>query len=89
MHTRDLAAWRHQHVFDSGDVAGERGTHLVMWITTAMRVAEIAAGWFYNSMALLADGFHMSSHAVATGLSALAYAAARTQGTAFIFCRRK
>jgi len=40
-------------------------------------VVEIAAGWFYNSMALLADGFHMSSHAVAIGLSAFAYAAAR------------
>lgn len=50
----------------------------VMWITAAMMVAEIAAGWFYNSMALLADGFHMSSHAVAIGLSAFAYAAART-----------
>ncbi|MEO7128619.1 MAG: CDF family Co(II)/Ni(II) efflux transporter DmeF, partial [Rhodoferax sp.] len=40
-------------------------------------VLEIAAGWRYNSMALLADGFHMSSHAVAIGLSAFAYAAAR------------
>jgi Co/Zn/Cd efflux system component len=42
-----------------------------------MMVAEITAGWFYNSMALLADGLHMSSHAVAIGLSAFAYAAAR------------
>ena len=48
-----------------------------MWITAVMMVAEIAAGWFYNSMALLADGFHMSSHAVAIGFSAFAYAAAR------------
>jgi cation diffusion facilitator family transporter len=40
-------------------------------------LAEIAAGWAFNSMALLADGFHMSSHAVAIGLSAFAYAAAR------------
>jgi cation diffusion facilitator family transporter len=38
---------------------------------------EIAAGWWFNSMALLADGWHMSSHAVAIGLSAFAYAAAR------------
>lgn len=78
MHTHDLTAWRHEHAFDSGNAAGERGTRLVMWITAAMMVAEIAAGWFYNSMALLADGFHMSSHAVAIGLSAFAYAAART-----------
>ncbi len=77
MHTEDLARWRHEHVFDSGNTAGERGTRLVMWITAATMVVEIAAGWFYNSMALLADGFHMSSHAVAIGLSAFAYAAAR------------
>ena len=42
-----------------------------------MMVVEIGAGWRFNSMALLADGFHMSSHAVAIGLSAFAYAAAR------------
>ena len=77
MHAYDLAEWRHDHVFDTGNIAGERGTRLVMWITAAMMVVEIAAGWFYNSMALLADGFHMSSHAVAIGLSAFAYAAAR------------
>jgi cation diffusion facilitator family transporter len=77
MHTHDLAEWRHDHQFDSGNIAGERGTLLVMWITAGMMVIEIAAGWFYNSMALLADGFHMSSHAVAIGLSAFAYAAAR------------
>jgi cation diffusion facilitator family transporter len=77
MQAHDHSHWRHGHVFDTGNIAGERGTRLVMWITAAMMVAEVAAGWFYNSMALLADGFHMSSHAVAIGLSAFAYAAAR------------
>jgi cation diffusion facilitator family transporter len=77
MHTHDLAEWRHDHVFDTGNIAGERSTLLVMWITAGMMLIEIVAGWFYNSMALLADGFHMSSHAVAIGLSAFAYAAAR------------
>ena len=77
MHTHDLAEWRHDHQFDTGNIAGERSTRLVMWITAGMMLVEIAAGWFYNSMALLADGFHMSSHAVAIGLSAFAYAAAR------------
>jgi cation diffusion facilitator family transporter len=48
-----------------------------MWITAVMMVVEIVAGWAYNSMALLADGWHMSSHALAIGLSAFAYAAAR------------
>jgi cation diffusion facilitator family transporter len=77
LHTHDLTAWQHEHAFDAGNGAAERGTRLVMWITAAAMVLEIAAGWLYNSMALLADGFHMSSHAVAIGLSAFAYAAAR------------
>jgi cation diffusion facilitator family transporter len=49
----------------------------VMWITAIMMVVEIVAGWWFNSMALLADGWHMSSHAFAIGLSAFAYGAAR------------
>ncbi len=71
---RDLS---HTHVFDEGNYAAQRGTRMVMWITAAMMVVEIVAGWWFNSMALLADGWHMSSHAVAIGLSAFAYAAAR------------
>lgn len=77
MHTQDLSDWTHDHVFDPGNHAAERGTRAVMWITAAMMVVEIVAGWWFNSMALLADGWHMSSHAVAIGLSAFAYAAAR------------
>ncbi len=74
----DLSEWIHDHVFDAGNDAAERGTRAVMWITLLMMVVEIAAGWWFNSMALLADGWHMSSHAVAIGLSAFAYATART-----------
>jgi cation diffusion facilitator family transporter len=77
MHSSDLSPWIHSHVFDEGNLAAEEGTRRVMLITAAMMVIEIAAGWWYNSMALLADGWHMSSHALAIGLSALAYAAAR------------
>ena len=77
MHTDHLPDWSHDHIFDAGNPRAERGTRLVMWITAAMMVVEIVAGWWYNSMALLADGWHMSSHAVAIGLSAFAYAAAR------------
>jgi len=77
MHNHDLSKWTHPHVFDQGNLAAERGTRAVMWITLAMMVVEILAGWWFNSMALLADGWHMSSHAVAIGLSAFAYAAAR------------
>lgn len=77
MHTHDLSAWKHNHEFDTGNPAAEKGTRLVMWITLAMMVIEIVAGYVFNSMALLADGWHMSSHALAIGLSAFAYAAAR------------
>lgn len=77
MHTENLSPWTHDHVFDTGSGAAERGTRAVMWITLVMMVVEIVAGWWFNSMALLADGWHMSSHALAIGLSAFAYAAAR------------
>ena len=77
MHTRNLTAWTHEHVFDNGNSVAERSTWVVMWITAVTMVVEITAGWWFNSMALLADGWHMSSHAVAIGLSAVAYATAR------------
>jgi cation diffusion facilitator family transporter len=48
-----------------------------MWLTIVMMIVEIAGGWWFNSMAVLADGWHMSSHALALGLSAFAYAFAR------------
>jgi Co/Zn/Cd efflux system component len=67
----------HDHIFDKGSKAAEKGTWLVMWITLAMMAIEIVAGWRFNSMALLADGWHMSSHVIAIGLSAIAYKAAR------------
>lgn len=77
MHTHDMSRWQHQHVFNEGNAAAEKGTRAVMWITAVMMVVEIFAGWWFNSMALLADGWHMSSHTFAIGLSAFAYAAAR------------
>jgi Co/Zn/Cd efflux system component len=77
MHNDSLSDWLHEHVFDEGSQAAERGTRLVMWITLAMMFVEIVAGWWFNSMALLADGWHMSSHALAIGLSATAYVTAR------------
>jgi cation diffusion facilitator family transporter len=73
----DLHDFTHSHIFDSGNLTAERSTRWVMVITAAMMVAEIWAGWWFNSMALLADGWHMSSHAAAIGLSAFAYMAAR------------
>lgn len=55
----------------------ERRTRIVVALTAATMVLEIAAGWWFNSMALLADGWHMGTHAAAIGLTAFAYAAAR------------
>ncbi|MGE5384449.1 MAG: CDF family Co(II)/Ni(II) efflux transporter DmeF [Betaproteobacteria bacterium] len=77
MHSHHLSPWTHDHLFNTGSGAAERGTRLVTWITALMMVVEIVAGWHFNSMALLADGWHMSSHTLAIGLSAFAYAAAR------------
>ncbi|MFC3394371.1 CDF family Co(II)/Ni(II) efflux transporter DmeF [Brenneria rubrifaciens] len=67
----------HSHVFDEGNPLAERNTRYATLLTAVMMVVEIAGGWYFNSMALLADGWHMSSHALALGLSAVAYAAAR------------
>ena len=78
MDNDDLSDWTHNHAFDSNSDAAERSTRLVIWITVVTMFVEILAGWAFNSMSLLADGWHMSSHALAIGLSALAYATART-----------
>jgi cation diffusion facilitator family transporter len=67
----------HVHVFDTSNPVAERRTRQVMWLTLAMMVVEIAAGTVLGSMALLADGWHMSSHALALGVSAFAYYLAR------------
>jgi len=75
--TLTAAPLDHSHVFDEGNPLAERNTRWAVILTVGMMVAEIAGGWFYNSMALLADGWHMSSHALALGLSVMAYGAAR------------
>jgi cation diffusion facilitator family transporter len=67
----------HVHVFDLHNPVAERRTRQVMWLTAVMMVVEIVAGTLSGSMALLADGWHMSSHALALGVSAGAYALAR------------
>ncbi|MGE6208889.1 CDF family Co(II)/Ni(II) efflux transporter DmeF [Aeromonas media] len=66
-----------QPVVHEGNPLAEQKTRWAVLLTLIMMVAEIGGGWFYNSMALLADGWHMSSHALALGLSVLAYRAAR------------
>src|SRR3984957_531031 len=68
----------HSHVFLSeGHQKSERKTWAVIWLCSAMMVAEIVGGWLFGSIALIADGLHMSTHAGALLLAALAYTYAR------------
>ncbi|MGF6879714.1 CDF family Co(II)/Ni(II) efflux transporter DmeF [Paraburkholderia sp. MM5477-R1] len=69
---------KHEHSFlGSSHDDNARRTHFVVALTVVMMIGEIAAGYVTGSMALLADGFHMATHAGALGIAALAYAFAR------------
>ncbi len=78
MAIHDLSAWRHDHTYDPGNRAAERRTWWVVAITAVTMVVEIVAGWLTGSMALLADGWHMSTHVVALSISGVAYYLARS-----------
>jgi cation diffusion facilitator family transporter len=68
----------HSHVFlGEGHEKSERRTWAVIWLCAAMMAAEIVGGWLFGSIALIADGLHMSTHAGALLLAALAYTFAR------------
>ena len=78
MHTHSIDDWRHEHVFLGADHArNERRSWMVVAVCGAMMVAEIVGGWLTGSMALIADGLHMSTHAGALVIAACAYAYAR------------
>lgn len=78
MHSHSIDSWRHEHVFLGGHHArSERRTWFVIGLTAAMMVGEIIAGAMFGSMALLADGFHMATHAGALTIAAVAYLYAR------------
>src|SRR3954470_1819570 len=80
MHSHSLDQWTHDHVFLGQQHAhNERRTWFVVALTAVMMVGEIAAGWVFGSMALLADGWHMATHAAALGIAGLAYLFARRQ----------
>ncbi len=81
MHTHDISEWGHSHDFATADQAdAERRTRWVVGLTLAAMSVELVAGWITGSMALLADGWHMGSHAAALGIAAYAYAFARQRG---------
>jgi cation diffusion facilitator family transporter len=68
----------HDHVFlGTGHETSERKTWGVIWLCGAMMIAEIVGGLLFGSIALVADGLHMSTHAGALLLAALAYTYAR------------
>src|SRR5215468_10792137 len=74
MHTHSLDDFRHSHVFLGGShERNERKTWAVIAICAAMMVGEIVGGWWFGSVALIADGLHMSTHAGALLIAALAY----------------
>ncbi len=78
MHNDTLDNWTHEHVFNQDQKRpGESRTLLIVLITAVMMVVEIAAGLIYGSMALLADGLHMASHATALGIAVFAYVISR------------
>ncbi|MCJ7591371.1 MAG: CDF family Co(II)/Ni(II) efflux transporter DmeF [Woeseiaceae bacterium] len=73
-----MSGWKHDHVFSQDQQrAGEKRTLLIVVVTAVMMVVEIAAGLIYGSMALLADGLHMGSHATALGIAVFAYVVSR------------
>ena len=74
MHSHSIDHWTHEHVFlGERHFRNERRTWLVVALTAVMMTGEIVAGSLFGSMALLADGWHMATHAAALGISALAY----------------
>jgi cation diffusion facilitator family transporter len=80
MHTHSLDQHMHDHVFlGEKHAQNERRTWFVVALTLVMMVGEIAAGSFFGSMALLADGWHMGTHAAALGIAGAAYLFARRQ----------
>src|SRR6204780_5564220 len=73
-----IPAARHAHVFlGAGHDKSERKTWAVIWLCGAMMFAEIVGGLLFGSIALVADGLHMSTHAGALLLAAIAYRYAR------------
>ena len=75
---RGMAALHHSHVFlGEGHEKSERKTWAVIWLCGAMMITEIVGGLLFGSIALVADGLHMSTHAGALLLAALAYTYAR------------
>lgn len=82
MHVRQLETHRHEHTFGTDqETRGEKRTRWVVGLTVVMMVLEVIGGTIFGSMALLADGWHMGTHAAALGITVFAYAYARRHAT--------
>lgn len=81
MHHTNQSLYQHSHDYTSDTSVSERRTRIVIGITATMMVAEIAAGTAFHSMALLADGWHMSTHVAAFLITMLAYYFSRRHAT--------
>jgi cation diffusion facilitator family transporter len=77
MHTADISTWKHEHNFSGDTSSAEKRTRIVVALTATMMTVEIIAGYFFNSMALTADGWHMGTHVAAFVLAAVAYSFGR------------
>jgi cation diffusion facilitator family transporter len=77
MHSSTLNQWQHTHSFKIENPQGEKRTKLVILITVIMMMVEISTGYLFGSMALLADGYHMGTHAAALSITVFAYIYAR------------
>lgn len=77
MHSHSMNKWQHQHDFIPHNHQGEKRTWYVLILTLVAMVAEIVAGTVFGSMALLADGWHMATHAAAFILTLFTYRYAR------------
>jgi len=77
MHDEQIDLWQHHHLFNADKKSVEKSTLIVVIITFVTMIAEILFGWISHSMALLADGWHMGTHAFALGISLIAYIMAR------------
>lgn len=86
-HTSDISRWQHAHDYGSDSTIAERRTWAVVAITASTMLVELTGGYLFNSMAVVADGWHMSTHAVALSLAGVAFAYSRraAKDTRFAF----
>lgn len=82
---KSLKEISHSHHFDTSNPIAKKNTLYATLLTFITMIVEIFGGYYYNSMALLADGWHMSSHVLALGMAYMAYVMAGRYANDFRF----